>query len=101
MRPMATQHSKLSIAPASVQSNGPAIIYLVNQYPAVTHTFIKREVLALERLGVEVIRVAFRAGKALVDPGDVDEKKRTNYLLRRPLDLLSDTAGFVPKCAWI
>ncbi|MEH2614391.1 colanic acid/amylovoran biosynthesis glycosyltransferase [Bradyrhizobium sp. AZCC 1693] len=95
MRLMVTQQSKLSLDPASVQSNRPAIIYLVNQYPAVTHTFIKREVLALERLGVEVIRLAFRAGKALVDPGDVDEEKRTNYLLRRPLSLLLNTISLL------
>src|SRR5258708_11057638 len=64
------------------------IFFLNNKAPAVSHTFIKREVLALERLGVDVIRVAARAGSALVDPGDADEEKRTIYLLRRPLRLL-------------
>src|SRR3954469_22586805 len=72
-----------------------AVLYLINQYPAVTHTFIKREVLALERLGVEVIRVAARAGKGLVDPSDMEEERRTTYLLRRPLALLEAAVWFV------
>jgi colanic acid/amylovoran biosynthesis glycosyltransferase len=88
MRLVTIQRSEPSLDLASVSSNRPTIVYLVNQYPAVTHTFIKREVIALERLGVDVIRVAARAGRALVDPGDIDEEKRTTYLLRRPLRLL-------------
>jgi colanic acid/amylovoran biosynthesis glycosyltransferase len=72
----------------NVSNRRPAVLYLINQYPAITHTFIKREVLALERLGVEVVRVAARAGRALVDPGDVAEEKRTIYLLRSPFGLV-------------
>ena len=83
----------------SVSSSGSirslAVLYLINQYPAVTHTFIKREVLALERLGVEVIRVAARAGQGLVDPSDLEEERRTTYLLRRPLTLLQAAAWCV------
>jgi colanic acid/amylovoran biosynthesis glycosyltransferase len=71
------------------------VLYLINQYPAVTHTFIKREVLALERLGVEVVRVAARAGKGLVDPSDMEEERRTTYLLRRPHVLLEAAVWFV------
>ncbi|WP_426413198.1 glycosyltransferase family 4 protein [Bradyrhizobium ganzhouense] len=88
MRSTASQCSEPSFDSAAISSNGPKIVYLVNQYPAITHTFIKREVNALERLGIEIIRVAARAGRALVDPGDLDEEKRTIYLLRRPLRLL-------------
>src|SRR5260370_39344305 len=88
MRPVAIQHSEPSFDLAGISSNRPRIVYLVNQYPAVTHTFIKREVNALERLGFDIIRVAARAGRALVDPGDLDEARRTTYLLRRPLRLL-------------
>ena len=36
------------------------VAYLVNQYPTVSHTFIRREILALERCGVEVTRFALR-----------------------------------------
>jgi hypothetical protein len=88
MRRATIQRSEPSLEPASIPSNRPKIVYLINQYPAVSHTFIKREMLALERLGVDVVRVAARAGPALVDPGDADEEKRTTYLLRRPLRLL-------------
>ncbi|WGD54941.1 glycosyltransferase [Bradyrhizobium sp. CB1650] len=74
--------------PPTVAATRAAVLYLINQYPAVTHTFIKREVLALERLGVEVMRVAARPGKELVDPGDIEERERTFYLLHRPLGLI-------------
>ena len=36
------------------------IAYLVNQYPAVSHTFIRREILALEKQGHEVLRISIR-----------------------------------------
>lgn len=60
------------------------IAYLVNEYPAVSHTFIRREIHALERLGFEVARIAVRgwAGE-LVDQEDLQERKRTRYVLRR------------------
>lgn len=59
------------------------IAYLVNQYPKVSHSFIRREILALERQGFEVVRVALRgwAGE-LVDEEDLIERKRTRYVLR-------------------
>src|SRR5260221_10623656 len=88
MRPVAIQHSEPSLDLAGISSNRHRAVSRVNQSPAVTHTFIKREVNALERLGFDIIRVAARAGLALVDPGDLDEEKRTTYLLRRPLRLL-------------
>jgi hypothetical protein len=36
------------------------IAYLVNQFPKGSHTFIRRETLALERQGIEVFRIALR-----------------------------------------
>ena len=36
------------------------IAYLVNHYPAISHSFIRREILALERLGHEVLRISVR-----------------------------------------
>ena len=36
------------------------IAYLMNQYPMVSHVFIRREILALERRGVEIMRIALR-----------------------------------------
>ncbi|HUN59614.1 MAG TPA: glycosyltransferase family 4 protein [Candidatus Binataceae bacterium] len=59
------------------------IAYLVNQYPMVSHSFIRREILALERRGVEVVRIAVRGWDAeIVDEEDHLERKRTRYVLR-------------------
>jgi len=65
------------------------LAYLINQYPAVSHSFIRREVLALERQGHEVLRIAVRGwDKTPPDADDRREKTRTRYLLQggaRPL----------------
>ena len=59
------------------------IAYLVNQYPAISHSFIRREILALERKGLEVARIALRGwADELVDEADRIERKRTHYVLR-------------------
>lgn len=59
------------------------IAYLVNQYPKVSHSFIRREILALERQGIEVARVAVRGwGDTLVDPEDQRERAQTRYVLQ-------------------
>ena len=59
------------------------VAYLVNQYPKVSHTFIRREILALERQGLTVRRVAVRGWKgSLTDPQDEVERTQTAFLLR-------------------
>jgi colanic acid/amylovoran biosynthesis glycosyltransferase len=59
------------------------IAYLVNHYPKVSHSFIRREILALERLGLEVQRVAIRGWEGeLPDEEDRRERQRTRYVLR-------------------
>jgi glycosyltransferase involved in cell wall biosynthesis len=59
------------------------IAYLVNQYPKVSHSFIRREILALERQGFEVERIALRGwGDPLADPQDLRERAQTRYLLQ-------------------
>lgn len=58
------------------------VAYLTNQYPHVRHTFIRREVAALEALGVEVIRFSVRdSGKDAIDPADQAEYTKTQALL--------------------
>jgi colanic acid/amylovoran biosynthesis glycosyltransferase len=58
------------------------IAYLVNRYPAVSHSFIRREILALERLGFEVKRIALRGwDSVLVDEEDLRERERTSYVV--------------------
>src|ERR1700681_2102700 len=59
------------------------IAYFVNHYPKVSHTFIRREILALERRGFEVQRLALRGWDTPVpDPEDRLERDRTHYALR-------------------
>lgn len=62
------------------------VAYFTNQYPKVSHSFIRREILALERAGVEIRRFALRGwSDELVDPDDRAERERTHYLLRHGL----------------
>jgi glycosyltransferase involved in cell wall biosynthesis len=65
------------------------IAYLVNLYPAVSHTFIRREIHALERLGFEVERFAVKGwNAALADPQDREEQAKTRYALQGGLAAL-------------
>lgn len=59
------------------------VAYLINQYPKVSHAFIRREILALERQGVDVLRIALRGwSDELVDATDLTERTRTCYVLQ-------------------
>lgn len=59
------------------------VAYFVNQYPKISHTFIRREILALERQGVRVQRLALRGWDGeLADPEDISERSRTQYILQ-------------------
>ena len=59
------------------------IAYLINQYPAVSHSFIRREIRALESRGLAVQRIALRGwDDALADPADREERRRTRYVLQ-------------------
>jgi glycosyltransferase involved in cell wall biosynthesis len=65
------------------------IAYLVNQYPKVSHSFIRREILALERQGIEVQRIALRGWDAeLVSVEDRAEQARTRYVLQQGIPVL-------------
>ncbi len=59
------------------------IAYLVNQYPSISHTFVRREIEALEELGCEVVRYSIRPmnEKALPDPADQHELGITRAIL--------------------
>jgi colanic acid/amylovoran biosynthesis glycosyltransferase len=60
------------------------IAYLINEYPKVSHSFIRREIHALERQGLEVKRMALRGWDGpLPDEEDQRERQRTAYVLRR------------------
>lgn len=58
------------------------IAYLLNTYPVPSATFIRREIEALEALGIDVERHAIRRWPGrLVEPRDVAEQARVHYLL--------------------
>ena len=61
------------------------VAYLINQYPGLSHSFIRREVQALERRGLDVRRYAVRpAGQGQLSPEDEEEAARTEVLTATP-----------------
>jgi colanic acid/amylovoran biosynthesis glycosyltransferase len=57
--------------------------YLINRYPAVSHSFIRREILALERQGHEILRISVRGwDEVLHGAEDLRERERTKYILQ-------------------
>jgi glycosyltransferase involved in cell wall biosynthesis len=73
------------------------IAYILNSYPQPSHSFIRREIRALEAKGHTVTRLAMRAGDApLVDVQDLEEAAATQYVLRAgPIALLRALAASV------
>ena len=58
------------------------LAYLCNLYPAVSHSFVRREVEAVERAGHDVYRFSVRPPRSeLKDPADRGEAKRTEVVL--------------------
>ncbi len=58
------------------------VAYLVNRYPRNSHSFIRREIQALEELGVEVVRISHQPlDEELASPADRAELERTRILL--------------------
>lgn len=59
------------------------VAYFINQYPKVSHSFIRREIQALERIGFIVKRFALRGWQDdLVDEADLWERGQTAYVLQ-------------------
>jgi glycosyltransferase involved in cell wall biosynthesis len=70
--------------------------YLINQYPKISHTFVRTEIAGLEALGSIVQRFSIRpTPDQLVDSEDIAEEKRTRVLLRARSELL---LGVVQAC---
>jgi len=57
------------------------LAYLTTEYPAVSHTFIRREILALEKIGHVIHRYSIRDCKNVSDPVDELERQKTFYCL--------------------
>lgn len=65
------------------------ITYFINQYPHVSHTFIRREILELENQGFDIQRVALRGWDSnVVDETDKAERSQTKYVLQSGLGAL-------------
>lgn len=78
------------------------IAYFINQYPKVSHSFIRREILALERQGFEVLRIALRGWDGeLVDAEDRRERERTRHVLQSGMGglLLATLRAFLARPA--
>ncbi|MFP8871498.1 MAG: colanic acid biosynthesis glycosyltransferase WcaL, partial [Myxococcota bacterium] len=90
------------------------LAYLTGQYPKVSHTFVRREILGLEALGHEVLRLSIReADSGVVDPLDIQELEKTSVffaaspvrwataffrtLAASPLAVLSELASISKK----
>jgi len=60
------------------------IAYFISQYPMVSHSFIRREILELENQGIEIVRFSIRRNENdLVDQQDINELTHTHYLTER------------------
>ncbi|MBT9317464.1 glycosyltransferase [Leptothoe spongobia] len=65
------------------------VAYLVNLYPKVSHSFIRREISGLEASGVKVSRYSLRQmNDELVDPADKAEALKTKIILNIGLVVL-------------
>jgi len=68
-----------------MRSAGPTrkLAYLVSQYPKVSHSFIRREITALEKQGWKILRLSIRGWDSeLVEAADIQERARTTFVLR-------------------
>ena len=63
----------------------PRLAYLTTRYPALSHTFIEREVQALRRLGAQVQTISLRraTGEHLISPAN-RAAARSTYAIRPP-----------------
>lgn len=70
------------------------IAYLINCYPATSHSFIRREIEAVERAGIPVTRVSVRSAdpSSLPDHRDRAEVGKTEVLLAKGAARLAATA---------
>ena len=59
------------------------IAYLINQYPTISHSFIRREIHALERQGFDILRISLHGWNArLMSEEDMQERSHTRYVLQ-------------------
>ena len=72
------------------------LAYLCNLYPAVSHSFVRREIAGVERAGHEVWRFSLRPARDdLKDEADLSEAARTEAVLRNGIPRLVAAALFL------
>jgi colanic acid/amylovoran biosynthesis glycosyltransferase len=72
------------------------LAYLVDQYPKISHSFIRTEIKALEHRGWQIRRFSVRGWKdRLVDPADLAERDVTDYILKHGIVSLIVACLFV------
>lgn len=87
--------SRRSFSQVGAQGQRPAshteirVAYLTNLYPAISHSFIRTEIEALERAGCDIARFSVRRSASLADDSDRAEAARTCVLLGAPRKLLA------------
>ena len=75
------------------------LAYLTTEYPAVSHTFIRREILGLEKLGHVIHRYSIQDCKNISDPVDELERQKTFYCLSQGISKLMLSGIFFLICA--
>lgn len=61
------------------------IAYLTNQYPSISHSFIRREIEALERQGVDIVRYSIRtSAHGQIAEEDRREAEKTRRIVGAP-----------------
>ena len=59
------------------------VLYLINQYPKNSHTFVRREIRGVEAQGIPVVRVSIRPSlEDFVEDADREEAAQTEALLQ-------------------
>lgn len=90
---LATADSRLRRGARKPKGADVKIAYLVNTYPRASHTFIRREVQALERQGFTIHRFAMRSERSsLIDAADLAEDDRTEHVLHAGFARLAASA---------
>tara|TARA_R110002096_G_scaffold111004_7_gene242376 strand:+ start:317 stop:1570 length:1254 start_codon:yes stop_codon:yes gene_type:complete len=60
------------------------VAYLINQYPSTSHTFVRREICALETMGIQIDRYSIRPfPEPQIEAADQREASQTHVLLNR------------------
>jgi len=58
------------------------VAYLINQYPKISHSFIRREITGIEACGIQVARFSIRScSTELIDEADKRELEQTRVVL--------------------